>query len=586
MTTGLFFGAGVAVAQEVRLVSETANGPLESASLLLALDEAAAPQDYVAAARADYRRLLTALYAEGYYGGTIGIAIDGVEAANIAPLGAPSTINEVVITVDAGPQFTFGRVAITPLPDQTELPVNLAPGAPALSGEIRSAATTGVNAWRELGYPLAQVGDQQIVARHSERLLDVAVALDPGPQLRFGPLQVSGNDRTRSERIVQIAGLPTGEVYSPDAVTAAERRLRRTGTFNSAALRVGETAGADGTIDVTAQLAEAPLRRIGFGLELSSVEGVTLSSFWLHRNLFGGAERLRIDAIVSGIAGDDDGGLDYALRAGFGRPATFGADTDLFVNAEVSRQDDPTFLIDKVELEVGLIRYLSDDLTVQGGVGILTAREEAVLGNRDYTLLTLPLRATLDRRDNPTNATSGYFLDGRATPFVSVDGELNGARLFGDVRAFRSFGEEAGFTLAGRGVVGSLVGAGIGDAPADFLYFSGGGGTVRGQPFQSLGVDFVQNNETVTTGGTSFLGGQFEARYAIRENLSLVGFYDIGYIGTTELPGESGDWHAGAGIGARYNTGIGPIRLDIGTPVGGDDTGESVQVYIGIGQAF
>ena len=585
MTAALVLGAGVAAAQEVRLVSEAAESALENASLLRNLDDSAAPQDYVAAARADYRRLLTALYAEGYYGGTISISIDGVEAANIAPLAAPNAINEVVITVVPGPQFTFGQVAITPLPGQTELPVNLALDEPALSGEIRSATNSTVNAWRDLGYPLARVADQQITARHTDRRLDVTIGLDPGPQLRFGELDVSGNSRVRTERVREIAGLPVGDIYSPSEVTAAERRLRRTGTFNSAALRTDEVAGPNGTIGVRAQMDEAALRRIGFGIELSSVEGLALSTFWLHRNFLGGAERLRVDASVSGIDGET-GGTDYALRGSFTRPATFGADTDLYINAEISRQDEPTFLIDKIEVETGLTRYLTDDLTVQGGVGVLTARESSNLGDRDYTLVTLPLRATLDRRNVAANATAGYYLDGRLTPFASIDGDLNGARIYGDARAYRSFGEDDGFTLAARGMVGSLVGAGIDDAPADFLYFSGGGGTVRGQPYQSLGVDVVRNNETITSGGTSFLGGQFEARYAIRDNLSLVGFYDIGYIGQTAVPGEDSDWHAGAGIGARYDTGIGPIRLDIGTPASGDDAGASVQVYIGIGQAF
>ncbi len=567
------------------MVSETANESLDNASLLRALDDTAAPQDYIAAARADYRRLLTALYAEGYYSGAISITVDGVEAANIAPLGAPRAINEIVITVDAGPQFTFGSVSIAPLPDQTELPANLAPTEPALSGQIRSAASSGVNAWRDLGYPLANVGDQQIVARHGDRQLDVTIGIAPGPQLRFGELDVSGNERVRPERVREIAGLPVGDIYSPDAVNDAESRLRRTGTFNSAALRIAEEPGPDDTIPVSAQVDEAALRRIGFGIELSSVEGLAVSTFWLHRNLLGGAERLRVDASVSGINGET-GGTDYSLRGNFTRPATFGADTDFYIETEVSREDEPTFLIDKFEIETGLIRYLTDDLTVQGGIGLLTAREETELGERDYTLVILPLRATFDRRNNATDATAGYYLDGRLTPFASIDGDLNGARFFGDARAYRSFGEEEGLTLAARGMVGSLVGADIIDAPADFLYFSGGGGTVRGQPYQSLGVETMQGMDVITTGGTSFIGAQMEARYAIRDNLSLVGFYDVGYIGETAVPGEEGEWHAGAGIGARYDTGIGPIRLDIGTPVSGDEVGESVQVYIGIGQAF
>ena len=90
----------------------------------------------------------------------------------------------------------------------------------------------------------------------------------------------------------------------------------------------------------------------------------------------------------------------------------------------------------------------------------------------------------------------------------------------------------------------------------------------------------------MTTGGTSFVGAQLEARFLVRDSISLVGFYDIGFVGETATPGEAGDWHAGAGFGLRYETGIGPIRLDLGTQASGDDAGNDLQVYIGIGQAF
>ena len=70
------------------------------------------------------------------------------------------------------------------------------------------------------------------------------------------------------------------------------------------------------------------------------------------------------------------------------------------------------------------------------------------------------------------------------------------------------------------------------------------------------------------------------------DNIGVVGFYDIGFVGETADPFGEGDWHAGAGLGLRYNTGIGPIRLDIATPANGDQIGERVEVYIGIGQSF
>ncbi len=574
-----------ASAQEVRLVSDAARSALNDASLLRALEAGSAPQDYIAAARADYRRLLTALYASGYYGGTISITVDGREAANIAPLDAPNTIREVVITVAPGDQFTFGDVQIFPLPPQTTLLEDLGPRRTAESAEIGAVVQDGISSWRDLGYAKARVADQRIIARHADAKLDVNVALDTGPRLRFGPLSVSGNRNVSDDRVREIAGLPVGEVFSPQEMAAAARRLRRTGTFASVALAEDDQIGPNDTLPISAQLSEANPRRIGFGIELATIEGLTLSSFWLHRNLLGGAERIRVDAEVSGISGET-GGIDYRLGGTFTRPATFGPDTDYFLSAEISRQDEPEFLIDKIGVETGFSRILSDDLTVRAAVGVLRAREETELETREYTLFTLPLDATLDRRDDPSNASNGYYLDVNTTPFISTDGEISGVRLYGDARGYVTLGEEEKLTLAGRLQLGSLAGADLNEAPADFLFYSGGGGTVRGQAYQSLGIETVQGLETVTSGGASFLGTQLEARYAIRENISLVGFYDFGQVGASASPLEDAEWHAGAGVGLRYNTGIGPIRLDLATQANGDTAGQDLQVYIGIGQAF
>ncbi|EBA10763.1 autotransporter assembly complex protein TamA [Roseobacter sp. CCS2] len=581
----LLISATPGAAQEVRLNADAARGALKEASLLTNIDDEAAPQDYIAAARADYRRLLTVLYAQGYYAGQISITVDGIEAANIAPLAAPRAIEEVRIDVDPGPRFTFGNVQISPLPPQTIVAEDLGPRNTARSARIQSAVSGSIRTWRDLGYAKARVTDQSVVARHADAKLDVAIVLDTGPRLRFGALNVSGNENVSDDRIRQIAGLPTGTVFAPSEIAAAERRLRRTGTFASVALTESKEIGPNDTLPINAQLSEAKPRRFGFGLELYSIEGLTVSTFWLHRNFLGGAERFRVDGEVSGISGET-GGIDYRLGATFTRPATFGPDTEYFLSGEISREDEPEFLLDKISVETGFSRILSDDLTVRAGVGILRAREETALETREYTLLTLPLDATLDRRDEPANASDGYYIDLDATPFISIDGDIGGSRLFGDVRGYLTLGEKEALTLAGRVQVGSLLGADVAEAPADFLFYSGGGGTVRGQPYQSLGVDTFEGTETVTTGGTSFLGAQLEARYSFTDDIALVGFYDFGQVGTTSIPGEDAEWHAGAGIGLRYNTGIGPIRLDLGTQASGDDAGQDLQVYIGIGQAF
>lgn len=591
----LIAAAGGGAAQEVRFevagrADETLVDALRAASLLLTLEdqEAPAPQDYVAAARADYRRLLTALYAAGHYGGAVSIEIDGREAAGIAPLAAPREIGTVTVAVEPGPLFSFGLAEVAPVPPGTELPESFSTGAPARSGAIRAAVRDGLEAWRALGHAKAEAGEQRIVAVHPETRLNAAVALEPGPRLSFGPLSISGNVRVRAERIAEIAALPQGRVYSPEVVARAEERLRRTGAFASVAISQGETVLPGQRLPFELAVIEQPPRRLGFGAEVSSLDGVTLTGFWLHRNLLGGAERLRIEGEVAGLAGET-GGTDYRIGAEFGRPATFGANTELTLSGAIERLDEPGYLLDQASVEVGLTRRLRNGITLTFGTGLLTAREETAVRTREYTLLTFPWTGELDRRNEPLDATSGYFLALEATPFLGLQGGADGARLYADARVYRSFGATERVTLAARGQVGSVLGAELAEAPADFLFYSGGGGTVRGQAYRSLGVSTARIFGVpgrADLGGLSFAGGQFEARVGVTERIGVVGFYDIGYVGPEAAPWEEGDWHAGAGLGLRYATGIGPIRLDLATPVGQEDAFDSLQIYLGIGQSF
>ena len=106
---------------------------------------------------------------------------------------------------------------------------------------------------------------------------------------------------------------------------------------------------------------------------------------------------------------------------------------------------------------------------------------------------------------------------------------------------------------------------------------------MRGHDYQSLGVDVGLDE---LAGGRSFLGLSAELRIRTEGALGYVGFVDAGYIGQEEFPDGSGEWHSGAGIGIRYDTGIGPIRVDFAVPVTGDDSDSNFQIYIGIGQSF
>ncbi len=567
--------------------SESLEGDLRDASLLLAgeRDKGTSELDTFANARAEYARLLGALYARGHYSPVINVLVDGREAASIAPLDAPTTIARVVVIVDPGPQFRFSRAELAPLAPGTALSKEFATGRIAASGTIRDAVTAGVDGWRNIGHAKADVAGQDLAANHDNATLAASVKLRPGPRLRFGPLAIEGNLRMRENRVRKIAGLPVGAVFSPAELDRVENRLRRTGIFRSVTITEAEAISTPDLLGITATVVEEKTRRYSIGAEIASLDGVALTGFWLHRNLLGGGERFRIEGSVTNI-GAQSSGVDYRLGVTIDRPATLTPDTTLSFATDVARLDDEDYRANLFSIGATFSHVFSNELSARLGITYDYAEGSDDAGDFRYRNLALPVGVVWDRRDNAANATKGFYLDAEAKPFVGFGTTESGARLTVDARAYRGFGENARVVLAGRLQAGAVYGSSLVGTPRDFLFYSGGGGTVRGQPYQSLGVFELENGGVpFKSGGTFFLASSVEARVKVTDKIGVVGFFDVGHVAAGGFGNASGDWHSGAGLGLRYDTGFGPIRLDVAAPVGGN-TGDGVQIYIGLGQSF
>lgn len=538
-------------------------------------------QELLAASLADYRTLVQVLYDEGYFSPVVHVRLDGQEAAYIKPLNPPSKVNRIEITVDTGRPFRFGQARVAPLATGTELPEGFATGQPASTGLLQDAAIAGVRGWRNVGHAKADVGEQRITARHSDAVLDADIELLPGPRLRFGKMTVSGETAVRQSSIYRIAGFPTGEIYSPEKLQLVGTRLRRTGAFSSVAIREADLPNPDGTLDVHAEFQDMPPRRLSFGAEIASTAGIDLSFTWTHRNLFGNADRLQLETRLRNIGGTEN--IDGRISARLDQPHRLGPDDSVFYLALLERQNRTHYDENLGVLGIGVRRTFSQELFGEiMFAGAYADADDAFGSNRKFRYLVLPTRLEWDRRDSKVSATRGYYLDAEVTPFVGLAGTESGGQVRLDARGYWSPLASGRVVLAGRVQLGSVVGASLPDVAPDFLFFSGGAGTVRGQPYESLGVPVG----TATAGGRSFLGLSAEVRGYVTEKISLVGFYDYGAVDSGSLIDSTSPSHSGAGIGVRYDLGaLGPVRLDLAWPVDGT-TGDGMQFYIGIGQAF
>ena len=258
-------GAEKDIADIIRNSSDLGAGQNEPASGVAGL---------VAKARGDYRRILGSLYDQGYYGGTVSITLNGVEAAKVAPDAKMTRPVAVAIAVNPGPLFHFRNVSIVNRAPASGDPNDRSPtpeslgfvmGGVARGTIVLRAEQAQIEAWRRLSYAKAAAGERKVVADHRANALDVVITIDPGRQAAFGEVTVTGTERMDPEFVRQQTGLAVGEPFSPDAVSRAQKRLARLEVFRSIRLEAAESIGIDGLLPYNIIVQEQALHRFGAG---------------------------------------------------------------------------------------------------------------------------------------------------------------------------------------------------------------------------------------------------------------------------------------------------------------------------------
>jgi translocation and assembly module TamA len=553
----------------------------------------------IAKARGDYRRLLATLYSQARYGGTISILIDGHEAADLAPDAQLTDPASVRITVDPGPLFHFGQAEIVnqaPPPvdsdDEVDLPAKkgFVTGGLARSGVVLEAERLSVEAWRQQGHAKAEVIERRVEAAHNSDTLDATLVVEPGQRAVYGTTSVQGTDRMDPAFVAYMADLPVGQEFDPDDIKRANTRLAKLDVFRAQRIEEGAAISADGQLPISVIVQERLPHRFGIGGSYSTLDGAGIEAYWVHRNLFGKAERLRFDAKVAGIGNDvGDGGafdpedLTYRVGVTFTKPGIYTPDTDFIASVFGDREVLDPYTKTAITGLVGFNHLFSEKLSAKLFLNASQARFDDDFGRRDFTTVGVLGGLTFDNRDNPVNATEGYFLEGLIEPFYEFNYGNPAVRMTAEGRTYYDFGEEGAIVAAGRLKIGSIVGGDIDETAPDKLFFAGGGGSVRGYAYQNIGILSPNGN---ISGGRSLIEGSAELRVRVTETIGVVAFADAGYVGADSFPDFSDQLKVGVGAGLRYLTGLGPIRLDAAFPLDPNPDDPTVGFYVGIGQAF
>ncbi|WP_188408095.1 autotransporter assembly complex protein TamA [Agaricicola taiwanensis] len=554
-----------------------------------------APEALLVRARAEPEYLIAALQAEARYGAVVrvtvaGVAVDAPGASAAVARAAQAGPVPIIVTVEPGPEFKFQSIrTVTADGRPSPVPIDLGKaglttGEPARSADIIAGERAIVRQIRETGRPLARVAEREAVVNHSTSTMDLTIILDPGAPATFGEVTVSGTDRLRPEIVAERAPFATGEPYSPAKIARYREKLSELAVFKTVRIVEGDQLNPDGSLPIRVEVAERPRRYVGAEASYSTSEGAGVGAYWGHRNLFGGAEGLRLDANVSRLGANAYDDLEYKLGITFTKPSIITPKDDLTVSVLATREAPDAYTRVGVGGVASIKREITEHLSVQAGIEVDRSRIDDVFGRNDYTLIGIPLGVTWDNTDSKLDPTEGFRAALTVTPFPYADGSQAGMTIAkGQVSAYRAIDDAHRFVVAGRIGAGTALGAEIRDLPANRRFFAGGGGSIRGYTYQSVSPRL---DEDTIIGGRSLLEGSLELRVKVTDKIGIVPFVDAGAAFDREFPDFNQDIQYAAGLGLRYYTAIGPIRADVAFPLNPREDDPVAAFYISLGQAF
>lgn len=413
-------------------------------------------------------------------------------------------------------------------------------------------------------------------------LVDLSLRVDEGTPRRVDRVLLRGHHRTRAALLERVADLEPGERISRRRLLQAERDLYRLGLFSRVDVELVPTASPRATArDILIDLEEGRRWRIAYGLSYHSDDGIGGLFGITRANLFGRGARLQLD--LRGSANDQRARLVYDQPV-FGPlrlPITASLfarndDRDSFDVRELGSQIQITKDFDRLRLGLAYDYRLVEFSQEPFDPTELEREDQAV------EIASLTQSLILDRRDDPIDPRLGFSTNAQIQfAFPLLDADASFLKLFAQQTQYRDLGPFG--TLAASLRVGliepindsvpvdPIVPPGLASAevPISERFFAGGRTTHRAYERDALGLAGSSLLETpdgrvLELGGNGLALLNIDWRFPLAGDLGGVVFLDVGNVWADWRDATARSLRPGAGLGLRYASPVGPVRLEVG----------------------
>jgi translocation and assembly module TamA len=491
-----------------------------------------------------------------------------------------------------------------------DLPLEL--GRPFREEDWEAAKESLRSRLREQGYAEAHV-DGQAKVDLGKYQATLELTARPGLKYRFGDISVQTQEGARIDPALvreQVALAVHDKVYSDDLIDEAQRRVFTMGVFSTARVRTGPPDHEHARIPVIVEVREGPFHtlKVGGGIGIDQVRNeVRLASEWSDRNFLGGMRKLTANATVGwafipnvyAVAANeaDQGarsGPIYTVKLQFEQPRLF-ARPSLKLQSLVAsdRTLEQSYTALGARTRNGVTWQPTSRVTItpayelqgywlHGPPSASAQTAPLVLGCKTdpcfIVVSFLEQVVTWDRRDSPLEPKRGHYLTlSLQEGGGPLQGDFDYLRVVPEARGYVTVGEDRWLTLAARLQVGTLLpkSGNPDDSAVVTRFYAGGPMSMRGFGLRRLSPLLLTEAPTspghtptlytVPIGGNGIIDGSLEARANLTTNLVLAVFSDFGTVTRDSLgSGALDNMQWALGVGLRYLTAVGPIRVDIG----------------------
>ncbi len=514
----------------------------------------------------DVARLVDALHSMAYYNARVEMKYDFSQTPAV-----------VIVNVETGPIYPLNSFKI--LPESLKISpedLDLALPLPALPGTILEAEKNLIYLLKKQGHPLAKIVKRSVVADQSTKQINVTIEVEAGPLAYFGPATIKGNDDVLEIFIRNKIYWCEGEEYDPDRIDLTLAALESTGLFKSIAIIPADDVLEGNILPIEIDVSESKHRSIAFGVCYSTQRGAGVTLEWSHRNLFSMGEKLFFEANILQKTQE--------LKLNFLKPDFLMLNQDLVSNVELKHDVTEGYTERSGTIGAALERQLTKKSRVSLGITYKQLQTSDSDNNGSFSLLKTPFQYKLNNTDDLLDPTTGYSLFFRTVPTFQF---LNG-KFFYEVNqfigsAYYPVKSDGSFVIASKINVGSILGAPEGIIPTPERFFAGSESTLRGYKYYT--VSPYEKHEPI--GGRSMIIYTLEGRWKLTDTWGAVLFMDAGNVYRPAIPNFNKRLLKSFGVGARYYTPVGPLRLDVAFPLNkrpGKDN--SFQLYFSVGQSF